>query len=102
MISRVSRCLADKADNLSCDSPSLIQLGHFDILTRVSLMLCAGGVVPLSEDLNWSNGHLLHFATMAQLTILSVGRTALTILTPARIRIELMFAVSAALCWINF
>ena len=43
MISRVSRCLADKADNLSCDSPSLIQLGHFDILTRVSLMLCAAG-----------------------------------------------------------
>ena len=43
MISRVSRCLADKADNLSCDSPSLIQLGHFDILTRVSLMLCAVG-----------------------------------------------------------
>ena len=43
MISRVSRCPADKADNLSCDSPSLIQLGHFDILTRVSLMLCAAG-----------------------------------------------------------
>ena len=43
MISRVSRCLADKADNLSCDSPSLISLGHFDIVTRVSLMLCAGG-----------------------------------------------------------
>ena len=43
MISRVSRCFADTADNLSCDSPSLIQLGHFDILTRVSLMLCAGG-----------------------------------------------------------
>ena len=43
MISRVSRCFADKADNLSCDSPSLIQLGHFDILTRVSLMLCAVG-----------------------------------------------------------
>ena len=31
---------------------------------------------------------------MAQLTILNVGRTALTILTPARIRIELMVASS--------
>ena len=43
MISRVSRCFADTADNLSCDSPSLISLGHFDIVTRVSLMLCAAG-----------------------------------------------------------